>query len=136
MWQKFPYAWYSGALTIAIGLFIRRGRSGRHILRQQHALLDAAIHVVGNRYHTTMLIAKRIRQLHHGARPQVPHEDAESFFTIAVREIAAGHLAFDPGPPSQEDPPVTTAISGNGALDGDREGVETVETSETADDGA
>lgn len=100
-------------------------------MRQQHALLDAAIKVVGNRYHTTMLIAKRIRQLHHGARAQVPHEETESFFTIAVREIAAGHLSFEPGLPLQDDPPVPTAILGNGTRDR-----EETETSETPDDGA
>ena len=99
-------------------------------MRQQHALLDAAIKVVGNRYHTTMLIAKRIRQLHHGARPQVPHEETESFFTIAVREIAAGHLSFEPGLPPQDDPPVPTVIHNNGTRDS-----EAVETSETAGDG-
>ena len=92
-------------------------------MRQQHALLDAAIKVVGNRYHTTMLIAKRIRQLHHGARPQVPHEETESFFTIAVREIAAGHLSFEPDLPLQDNPPVPTVILGNGTRD--REEVET-----------
>ena len=102
-------------------------------MRQQHALLDAAIKVVGNRYHTTMLIAKRIRQLHHGARPQVSHEEADSFFTIAVREIAAGHLSFEPAPPPESAPPVPPAISGNGTLEDNRE---VVETSETADDGA
>lgn len=102
-------------------------------MRQQHALLDAAIKVVGNRYHTTMLIAKRIRQLQHGARPQVPPEEADSFFTIAVREIAAGHLSFESAPPPESAPPVPSAISGNGTLKGDSK---VVETSETADDGA
>ena len=103
-------------------------------MRQQHALLDAAIKVVGNRYHTTMLIAKRIRQLHHGARPQVPHEEADSFFTIAVREIAAGHLSFDePATPPDSPPPVPVSISGNGTREGNGEGAE---TSATADDGA
>lgn len=100
-------------------------------MRQQHALLDAAIKVVGNRYHTTMLIARRIRQLHHGARPQVPPEEAESFFAIAVREIAAGHLTFEPNPPLQDDPSVPASISSNGTRD-----KEEAETSETADDGA
>lgn len=102
-------------------------------MRQQHALLDAAIKVVGNRYQTTMLIARRIRQLHHGARPQVPHEEADSFFTIAVREIAAGHLSFDPVPLPDNIPPVATAVSENGTREGDGE---EVKTSETADDGA
>ena len=102
-------------------------------MRQQHALLDAAIKVVGNRYQTTMLIARRIRQLHHGARPQVPHEEADSFFTIAVREIAAGHLSFEPVPLPENTPPAPVAISDNGTRAGDGE---EVETSETAGDGA
>ena len=75
-----------------------------------------------------MLIAKRIRQLHHGARPQVPYEEADSFFTIAVREIAAGHLSFEPAPPSESAPPVPIAISGNGTRGDDGEVVETPET--------
>ena len=102
-------------------------------MRQQHALLDAAIKAVGNRYHTTMLIAKRIRQLHHGARPQVPHEEADSFFTIAVREIAAGYLSFESAPSPENVTPIPTAISGNGTLE---DKSEVVEGSETADDGA
>ena len=102
-------------------------------MRQQHALLDAAIKVVGNRYHTTMLIAKRIRQLQHGARPQVSPEEADSFFTIAVREIAAGHLSFESAPPPENVSPISTAISGNGTLE---DKSEVVEASETADDGA
>lgn len=102
-------------------------------MRQQHALLDTAIKVVGNRYHTTMLIAKRIRQLHHGARSQVPHEEGESFFTVAVREIAAGHLSFESAPSPESTPSVPMAISGNGTREGDSE---VVETSATSDDGA
>ena len=102
-------------------------------MRQQHALLDAAIKVAGNRYHATMLIAKRIRQLHHGAPPQVPHEEADSFFTIAVREIAAGHLSFESAPPPESAPPIPAVISGNGTLEDKKE---VVEGSETAGDGA
>ena len=101
-------------------------------MRQQHALLDAAIKVVGNRYQTTMLIAKRIRQLHRGARAQVPHEESDSYFAIAVSEIAAGHLSFDP-PPPREAPPVPIAIAGNGTRE---EGSEEAETPETAGEGA
>ena len=69
----------------------------------QHALLDAAIKKIGNRYLTTMLIAKRIRQLYHGAPALVEYEGDESHFTIAVREIAEGHLSIEPmigSPPS------------------------------------
>ena len=69
----------------------------------QHALLDAAIKKIGNRYLTTMLIAKRIRQLYHGAPALVEYDGDESHFTIAVREIAEGHLTKEPmvgSPPS------------------------------------
>ena len=62
----------------------------------QHALLDAAIKKVGNRYLTTMLLAKRIRQLHHGARPLVQRQEGESHFSIAVREIAEGLVVLKP----------------------------------------
>ena len=62
----------------------------------QHALLDTAIKKIGNRYLTTMLIAKRIRQLQHGSPPLVDYEEDESYFTVAVREIAEGHLTVEP----------------------------------------
>lgn len=62
----------------------------------QHELLDAAIKQVGNRYLATMLVAKRIRQLHHGAPAYVQRQDGESFFTVAMREIALGHVVMDP----------------------------------------
>ena len=56
----------------------------------QHELLDAAIKKVGNRYLATMLVAKRVRQLHHGAPAYVQHGDDESYFSVAMREIAEG----------------------------------------------
>ncbi len=62
----------------------------------QHALLDTAIKKVGNRYLTTMLLAKRIRQLHHGARSLVQRQEGESHFSIAIREIAEGLIVLNP----------------------------------------
>ena len=76
----------------------------------QHALLDAAIKKIGNRYVTTMLIAKRIRQLYHGAPAPVECDEDESHFTIAVREIAEGHLTIEPTVGS---PPSMLASSGH-----------------------
>jgi DNA-directed RNA polymerase omega subunit len=78
-------------------------------LTTQHAFLDAAIKKIGNRYLTTMLIAKRIRQLYHGAPALVECDEDESHFTIAVREIAEGHLTIEPtvgSPPSMFAPPL------------------------------
>jgi hypothetical protein len=43
-----------------------------------------------------MLVAKRIRQLHHGSPAYVQRQDGESFFTVAMREIALGHVAMEP----------------------------------------
>ena len=83
----------------------------------QHAFLDAAIKKIGNRYLTTMLIAKRIRQLYHGAPALVDYDEDESHFTIAVREIAEGHLNIEPtvgSPPSMFAPPIHTS---NGTAD-------------------
>ncbi len=83
----------------------------------QHAVLDAAIKKIGNRYLTTMLIAKRIRQLYHGAPALVECDEDESHFTIAVREIAEGHLTIEPtigSPPSMFAPSVHTS---NGTAD-------------------
>jgi DNA-directed RNA polymerase omega subunit len=65
-------------------------------LTTQHALLDAAIKKVGNRYLATMLLAKRIRQLHHGARSLVQRQEGESHFSVAVREIAEGLILLKP----------------------------------------
>jgi len=85
-------------------------------LTNQHAFLDAAIKRIGNRYLTTMLIAKRIRQLYHGAPALVEYDEDESHFTIAVREIAEGHLNIEPtiGSPPSMFPPVHTS---NGTAD-------------------
>jgi DNA-directed RNA polymerase omega subunit len=65
-------------------------------LTNQHELLDAAIKKVGNRYLATMLVAKRIRQLHHGAPAYVKRNAGESHFTIAMREIAEGRVILNP----------------------------------------
>jgi len=86
-------------------------------LTTQHALLDAAIKKIGNRYVTTMLIAKRIRQLYHGARALVEHEEDESHFTIAVREIAEGHLTIEPTIGSPPPPSAPAIHTSNGAAD-------------------
>ena len=83
----------------------------------QHALLDAAIKKIGNRYLTTMLIAKRIRQLYHGAPALVEHEEDESHFTIAVREIAEGHLTIVPTIGSPLSTPVPSLHTSNGTAD-------------------
>ncbi len=66
------------------------------ILINQHELLDAAVKKVGNRYLATMLVAKRIRQLHHGAPTYVKRNEGESHFTVAMREIADGLVILDP----------------------------------------
>ena len=61
----------------------------------QHELRDAAIKKVGNRYIATMLVAKRIRQLLHGAPPYVERAEGESPFSVAMREIAEGRVMVD-----------------------------------------
>jgi DNA-directed RNA polymerase omega subunit len=86
-------------------------------LTTQHALLDTAIKKVGNRYLTTMLLAKRIRQLHHGARSLVQRQEGESLFSVAVREIAAGLIVLNP----TSDVP---AASSNGAVPPNAESTE------------
>ncbi len=69
--------------------------SGDYTLISQHEHLDTAIQKMGNRYLTTMLIAQRIRQLYHGARTQLPRQEGESDFSVAVREIAEGLITLD-----------------------------------------
>ena len=61
----------------------------------QHELLDTAIKKVGNRYLATMLVAKRIRQIHHGAPPRVQRAEGESDFSVTLQEIAEGLLVLD-----------------------------------------
>ncbi len=65
-------------------------------MTNQHELLDAAVKKVGNRYLATMLVAKRIRQLQHGAPTYVKRSEGESHFTLAMREIAEGLVMIDP----------------------------------------
>lgn len=71
---------------------------GGDALSTQRLFLDQAIKKIGNRYLTAMLIAKRIRQLHHGAAPRVPRQEGESLFSVAVREIAEGKLTLVASP--------------------------------------
>ncbi len=65
-------------------------------MTNQHELLDATIKKVGNRYLATMLVAKRIRQLQHGAPAYVKRSEGESHFTVAMREIAEGLVILEP----------------------------------------
>ena len=88
---------YNESLRSLHSLYYSFYASGDSALRTQHALLDMAIRKIGNRYLATMLIAKRIRQLQHGARALVTPEEGESYFTVTVREIAEGHLSVSPG---------------------------------------
>jgi DNA-directed RNA polymerase omega subunit len=91
-------------------------------LTTQHELLDAAIKKVGNRYLATMLVAKRVRQLHHGAPPYVQHDDDESFFSVAMREIAEGLVVMQsslideivtPTPPTASEEAAMSAETSN-----------------------
>jgi hypothetical protein len=43
-----------------------------------------------------MLVAKRIRQLQHGAPTYVKRSEGESHFTVAMREIAEGLVILEP----------------------------------------
>jgi DNA-directed RNA polymerase omega subunit len=82
---------------------------GGRTLTTHHESLDIAIKKVGNRYLTTMLIAKRIRQLSHGVPALVQCQEGESHFSIAVREIAEGLVAVGT-------PPDELAVRTNGAV--------------------
>jgi DNA-directed RNA polymerase omega subunit len=95
-------------------------------LTQQHELLDAAIKKVGNRYLATMLVAKRMRQLYHGAPPYVARDEDESLFTVALREIAQGHLVL------QEHAHVHPNLSTPSSSSEEGSGVGTVQLTETS----
>jgi DNA-directed RNA polymerase omega subunit len=88
MWQISCYDYVSNSTHSFPASVVFRQEA--QILTNQHELLDAAIKKVGNRYLATMLVAKRIRQLHHGAPAYVKRNEGESHFTVAMREIAAG----------------------------------------------
>ena len=94
----------------------------------QHELLDAAIKQVGNRYLATMLVAKRIRQLHHGAPAYVQREDGDSYFTVAMREIAQGHVVMQPLAIDPADAPEPTEVVEIDAMDNTSETIETADT--------
>jgi DNA-directed RNA polymerase omega subunit len=84
-------------------------------LSQQHELLDSAIKQVGNRYVATMLVAKRIRQLYHGAPSYVERREDESYFSVVLREIAEGHLILQERPHDTSHPSEPPAPEENGA---------------------
>jgi DNA-directed RNA polymerase omega subunit len=56
------------------------------------SLEEKALDKIGNRYSLVMLIAKRINQLKKGAKPRVRIKNGESFYIIAVKEMAAGKI--------------------------------------------
>lgn len=68
----------------------------------KHEHLDTAIKKMGNRYLTTMLIAKRIRQLHHGAPMHVEQQEGESLFSVVIHEIAEGAITLEEQPDASE----------------------------------
>ena len=83
----------------------------------QHELIDAAIKKVGNRYIATMLVAKRIRQLHHGAPSYVERAEGESPFTVAMREVAEGRVTVNTLVQADTATTDTTADSDNDTAD-------------------
>lgn len=91
-------------------------------LTSHQEFLDSAIQKIGNRYLTTMLISKRIRQLAHGAKPRVERQEGESLFSVVVREIAEGHIVLD------ETSPEVAEATTNGQ--GDEEDAPAEETSQ------
>ena len=51
-----------------------------------------ALEKAGNRYLLTVLLADRARQLKLGAKPLVEIGNGDSFYNIALREVAAGKI--------------------------------------------
>lgn len=98
-------------------------------MTKQHELLDTAIKKIGNRYLATMLIAQRVRQLYHGAKPLVIREDNESLFTVAVREVVEGQIVFKLPPTASAVAVQASVVAANGAFN---QGAETHKTNGAA----
>ena len=58
-----------------------------------------------------MLVAKRIRQLLHGAPPYVERAEGESSFSVAMREVAEGRVMVDTVVPADTSGDDTTAVT-------------------------
>jgi DNA-directed RNA polymerase subunit omega len=76
----------------------RTVRSLRHMTTQ---LLQEAAQVIPNQQLLINVVSKRVRQLGLGHRPMVETTPRMSLTDIALREIIAGKLAFEPIKPSE-----------------------------------
>src|SRR5947207_15331217 len=72
---------------------IRPARSLRHMTTQ---LLQEAAQVIPNQQLLINVVSKRVRQLGLGHRPMVETTPRMSLTDIALKEIIAGKLAFEP----------------------------------------
>jgi DNA-directed RNA polymerase subunit omega len=68
-------------------------RSLRHMTTQ---LLQEAAHVIPNQQLLINVVSKRVRQLGLGHRPMVETTPRMSLTDIALKEIIAGKLTFEP----------------------------------------
>jgi DNA-directed RNA polymerase omega subunit len=58
-----------------------------------NSILEAeALKKVGSRFQFTVLLSDRTRQLKLGAKPLIEIENGDSFYVIALKEIAAGKI--------------------------------------------
>ena len=74
-------------------------RSLRHMTTQ---LLQEAAQVIPNQQTLINVVSKRVRQLGLGHRPMVETTPRMSLTDIALKEIVAGKLAFEPVKAPQE----------------------------------
>jgi|SRR5690242_1315956 len=77
----------------------RTVRSLRHMTTQ---LLQEAAQVIPNQQQLINVVSKRVRQLGLGHRPMVETTPRMSLTDIALKEIVAGKLAFEPIKAAQE----------------------------------
>ena len=77
----------------------RAVRSLRHMTTQ---LLQEAAQVVPNQQLLINVVSKRVRQLGLGPRPMVETTPRMSLTDIALKEIVAGKLAYEPVKPATE----------------------------------
>jgi DNA-directed RNA polymerase subunit omega len=57
--------------------------------------VEDCLEKVDNRFLLVMLAAKRVKQLHKGARPLIENKALNKHVVISLREIAAGKVGFE-----------------------------------------
>lgn len=99
--QLSPSALDSSAPTI-LQFPTEASRAVRYLRHMTTQLLQEAAQVIPNQQLLINVVSKRVRQLGLGHRPMVETTPRMSLTDIALKEIVAGKLAFEPVKEPQE----------------------------------